>query len=821
MRDIARQTYRNNRGKNRLLICAAAFAAILVFSAFSFAAGKLESLELASVRMDGMEYCYSLERPGKEQEKIIDSLPYIRYTGRQWNFAVAEKQDVPVFFCAAFEEKTFEMIYKPALTGICGTFPKTEDQIMLPLAALHNLGIENPRIGMNIRLKLVSQNQEGWTGNEKKGAAKAFTLSGYFEEYHTDSVLNQLPTGFFSIPSLRQFQRHMPPDRKGADILYILPEHRFSDMNAMRKEQEALAEVAGADQAQLLSGYYNQADEDEYRQALLECTAISLLALLLAGILVHNVTEISLSSDVRWYGMLKTLGATGKQIRSILLRQTLKAGFTGAFAGGAAGCIIVLAVLPPLLKILYLENYGQTEVLAGFHPLLLAAAALLVLLMTLVSGMRPVIRLSRLTPIEAQRWQCPGRRDRKQSLMVIILLTFGILSALAAVMITDGFDDKADIEKEADFSIFAFTRWQPDKDEILDKGTRREICKIPGITGARCVYVNSFMPDLSESVWKPLRKYGEQMGHALLLTKSDIRSLEQYAEQTGKNLDMQGLKAGEKALILHTGEFTVKDEKQAQGPAETSFSIADRKGVCCGQISLAGLIDRREKGFPKLRLPMHSSHEPILLMTKEGFRRAGLTPVVQDMELQVAPEKEAAAKERLKEILRNRNQQVLKETGNSGALTYNAKSDSSSANTRHMAAMKIMAYGITGLLVALGILNYINTTAADIFARSKEMALLECVGMTRKQQTHMLIKEGLRCSIVVSILSFGTSFLVLPLLCKLIRLKYFTFQWEYPLIHLAVISLILILCSILIPVFLYKRETTQTIAERLKQRNHM
>lgn len=826
VRDIARQTYRKNRGKNRILICAAAFAVVLIFSAFSFAAGKLESMELADIRRGGMEHCYSLERPGKEQQEIINRLPYIRYTGRQWNFASAQKQGIPVFFCAAFEEKTFQMIYEPALTGICGTFPKTEDEIMLPLAALHNLDIEHPHIGMNIRLKLVSENQDslgqeqkqtGSAGNGKKGVTKTFTLSGYFREYNTDSIINQLPTGFFSIQSLKQFQNHIPSARKEPDILYILPKQRLADMEAMQKEEEALRQATGAGQDQMLSGYYNQADKGEHRQALLECTGISLLALLLAGMLVHNVTDISLSSDIRWYGTLKTLGATGKQIQNILLRQALKAGLTGALAGGAAGWMIGLVVLPLLLQILYLGNYGQVEASIGFHPVLLAVAVLLALLMTLVSGMRPVIRLSRLTPTEAQRWKGRGRRDRKQSLMAILLLTFGILSALSAAMITDGFDDKEEIEQEPDFGIFAYTIWQPDEGELLDKDTRTEICRIPGITRARYVYVNSFMPDMSEPVWKPLRKYGDQIqGHALLVTENNIRSLEQYAEKTEKKLDIEGLRAGEKALILHTGEFTNKDERQAEELGETSFSIADRKGISCGEIKPAGLIDRREKGFPKLRLPMHSRHEPILLMTKEGFRRAGLTPVVQDMELQAALEKEPAVKERLKEILRDRNRQILKETGNSGALTYSAKSDSNSANTRHMAAMRLMAYSITGLLLVLGILNYINTMAADIFARSRELALLECAGMTRMQQRRMLIKEGLQCSIVVIFLSFGASFLLLPLLCRLIRLKYVTFQWEYPLLHLAVMSLMLILCSILIPIFLYKKETSQTIAERLR-----
>ena len=55
-------------------------------------------------------------------------------------------------------------------------------------------------------------------------------------------------------------------------------------------------------------------------------------------------------------------------------------------------------------------------------------------------------------------------------------------------------------------------------------------------------------------------------------------------------------------------------------------------------------------------------------------------------------------------------------------------------------------YMIGGFLVVIlafiGIMNFFNTTATSVISRKKELALLEVVGMTKKQVSKMLVAEG-------------------------------------------------------------------------------
>ena len=48
---------------------------------------------------------------------------------------------------------------------------------------------------------------------------------------------------------------------------------------------------------------------------------MAVVILLAAWLLIYNVLHISYGKDIRRFGLLKTLGTTGKQIRSIAYRR--------------------------------------------------------------------------------------------------------------------------------------------------------------------------------------------------------------------------------------------------------------------------------------------------------------------------------------------------------------------------------------------------------------------------------------------------------------------------------------------------------------------
>ena len=56
--------------------------------------------------------------------------------------------------------------------------------------------------------------------------------------------------------------------------------------------------------------------------------------------------------------------------------------------------------------------------------------------------------------------------------------------------------------------------------------------------------------------------------------------------------------------------------------------------------------------------------------------------------------------------------------------------------------IKIVGIVVAGILGLIGLMNFANTMITSIIVRSRELAMLEAVGMTGKQQSLKLIKEG-------------------------------------------------------------------------------
>ena len=96
IRMLARESYRANRSRNRILITAVAFTVMMLFCVFSLAIGKIATDCLLYTRNAGTAAYTMLERANEAQKQEIDSLPYIRDTGFDVVFGGTEEYSCEV-----------------------------------------------------------------------------------------------------------------------------------------------------------------------------------------------------------------------------------------------------------------------------------------------------------------------------------------------------------------------------------------------------------------------------------------------------------------------------------------------------------------------------------------------------------------------------------------------------------------------------------------------------------------------------------------------------------------------------------------------------
>jgi putative ABC transport system permease protein len=115
------------------------------------------------------------------------------------------------------------------------------------------------------------------------------------------------------------------------------------------------------------------------------------LALLLAAIGVHGVVSYGVSQRIREIGIRLALGANGRDVMKLVLRQAMRP----VVIGGAIGILISAAVSQVLSGVLYGIGAHDPMAFVGVPVFLVAMAWL--------ASYVPARRASRLDPIEALR----------------------------------------------------------------------------------------------------------------------------------------------------------------------------------------------------------------------------------------------------------------------------------------------------------------------------------------------------------------------------------------------------------------------------------
>lgn len=123
--------------------------------------------------------------------------------------------------------------------------------------------------------------------------------------------------------------------------------------------------------------------------------------------LIYNSFSISVSERTRQFGLLKSVGATKKQIKSTVLYEALLLSAVGIPFGlivGCAGIGVTLWALRDFFNALFSAGDGLTTRIAlVLNPWALALAAVICLVTVLISAWIPARRAIRLTAIDAIR----------------------------------------------------------------------------------------------------------------------------------------------------------------------------------------------------------------------------------------------------------------------------------------------------------------------------------------------------------------------------------------------------------------------------------
>ncbi|MDE6739142.1 MAG: ABC transporter permease, partial [Lachnospiraceae bacterium] len=562
-------------------------------------------------------------------------------------------------------------------------------------------------------------------------------------------------------------------------------------------------------------------------------------------LIIYNMFAISVAQDVQFFGLLRTIGASGRQIKGIVRKQAFRLAFMGLPFGLAAGYLVGLLLLPHMLTEINLDVTGVYRI----NPFVLIGAVLFSLLTVYISSLKPCRYAARISAIEAVRYvgddngvrkkrkktrrttpytMAMGnlRRSGRKAVLVIVSLSLSMILLNTTYTAVTGFDLETYIEQYAvadfcvsDYSVLNWTGVEKNLNGISEE-LIQEIEGIPGLEDSTYVYaksINQQIPD--EVIERVLQERGSRTSSVRSMEDSE-NTLAQYRWTSaivygidGDVSDLVTITKGElDEEMWKSGEGVIVDDFYYHGAAGSDIdsplyrigdeiNLTDENGGShTYRVMAVGTIEGDAGAHFSLDLGLD-----VILPVKSYREVYGETQPMTAV-YNVADEYREAAENWIEDY----NNNVEKNLDYISYRTYEKEFRESKA------AYAVIGSVLGGILALIGLLNFINVTVTSILARQKEMAVLGAAGMAQRQMKRMLAWEGIAyigLAVLVTA-TLGTG--VVWFICEEMVGNMWAFRYHFTMLPVVLSLPFMLAVAVVIPLGFYRQMSRKSIVERLR-----
>ena len=141
---LMRNTLNANNVRNKYIIIAIVLTTLMLSFVFSTGLSYYKSMKIQQLRLMGTNAHVALTLPSEDQIEKINQLPYVEKVGLQHNVGMLKLSDNMKFMSISlhwFDQEEWKNFRTPSYDDIKGEYPKSENEIMVPLWILNNMGL--------------------------------------------------------------------------------------------------------------------------------------------------------------------------------------------------------------------------------------------------------------------------------------------------------------------------------------------------------------------------------------------------------------------------------------------------------------------------------------------------------------------------------------------------------------------------------------------------------------------------------------------------------------------------------------------------------
>jgi putative ABC transport system permease protein len=819
LKKLTKRSLKANKRRNFFLVMAIMLTTLLIGSVFSVGMSLVESVKMEQLRFAGTMAHAAVGHPTPEQIKQLHTLDYVKEVGTGNSVGVVQNTaDMGNISLTLhyFDKTEWEELRAPAYVDIVGNYPEKENEIMVSRGVLERMGIDTPSIGMEIPLTYYTDSE-----NRDSIIQETFTLSGWFTSYAFVQSTETADVIFVSHALSQRYGKTVEKD--GSASILFADESRVSEYCSALVADLGLAENQPVAMVQLY-----EADAGQETATLISLCAIVVFLIFTGYLLIYNILYISISHDVQFYGLLKTIGTTPKQIKRIVIRQVIRLCLIGIPIGIILSLLLSLGVVPFLIS--ELGAISTDEAVVSFSPLIYIGAIVFPLLTALLGASKPARKAASISPIEAQKYTGvigtvkhirslahgkPYRmawrnifRDKKRAGVVLFSLFLGVTTFLSVTTLVFSTDVSKYIDSAFESDLVLDNETWPA--QTLDDSLVEQLMLIPGVENIHPTTWEEMRLDYSDAFRGYIANHPMQEQISALseqdiednfngfLIGVDGETLTKYRDRLGSPIDIEAFDRGEIALIATDNPelFSNVQELNITPSYREENSVSNQQKY---KFALGGFVPFSYKGIG-------SSLAPTVIVSNTIMQEWFGEPAVKQLDMNVASGYEKNAFIALKQII-----------GNNSGISLTSRIESMEELNRAKMAVLILGGSISFVIALIGILNFVNVMSVSVVARKRELATLESIGMSHKQVRKMLISEGLYYAIITLILVLSAGNLIAYGIFKLFQQQVSFAVFTYPIIPAASIILVIMIICFITPERMYRSLSRETITERLRE----
>ena len=826
---IAKTNLKSNFRRSITMIFAVLLSSFLLFSVFTVGLTYLKMNKLQNIRLNGADFDAVLYGVTEEQKTILDNDENVKQFGILTVAGAVretETDKTPGVGLLYADAVLWDDMMSPTRTFLQGKYPTNENEIMVTEEALKKCGFENKKTGDEITFvyEIKEKRQE-----------KTFQISGIWG-------------GFGIVDNF--FVSKAFCEQEGIEELYnSWCDISFEKRWMSEEEQQAFIDKMELGKSQRLFYVYEFGNAAEIFWGIAGIVVVTCLS---AYLLIYNIMYLSVAGNIRYYGLLQTIGMTGKQIRSLIKKQMIWIGGIGISLGLFLGFFVSFSLIPVAIESLGMKQEQTGQVQVVFHPAVFLLTILLTGFSVWYAARKPIRLAESSSPIEAlgyrpvsgirkghttkkgnliRRMAVEQLTRNKKKTVVTMLSLSASLSVFVCLMILlhtqsareyvynfRGLDmvvandtiQNVVVEQDEEGKKQLQGVKQILNQEILDK-----IKKTDGVSAVfpvSCVStVIPWEPEVSD-VWmrefyetwmdipyendlEEYKNHPENFASALIgITEEDFRALNQ---ELNTPVDETSFLKGETCILYRNGLFDL-DEKKMIG-----------KNILCGEyenpentrsFKIVALTDINDYtallGYP-----------PTMIVIDKAVSSFAKEPIIFKVGIQYEKEFDERAEAAVENILRK--------SPNASDFSWESKIIQAEIVEKAQGHMAEIGFGIVAILAVIGIMNYINTSVGNVQSRRKEISIMESVGMSEHQVRKMLVWEGIFYTGGVMLLTLTAGLVITYAIYQ--SVNYMGAAFWFPMVPFFIACILLLTVCIAVPLLAYKQmEKSGSLVERIR-----